>query len=109
LFDPYNVIRNTVNHFHKTAGQTSPGLAALHAMADAQSLSTVDPVIVNHQVAQPFNVFDFCMDWEDGSLCDDEEAFGFQQLINSGLCWQLQGCYGRRAMYLIGAGVCVPA
>ena len=91
-----------MNHFHKTAGQTSPGLAALHALADAQSG-------VEHQVAQPFNVFDFCMDWEDGSLCDDEEAFGFQQLINSGLCWQLQGCYGRRAMYLIGAGVCVPA
>ena len=30
----------------------------------------------------------------------------WQTLIDTGLCWQLQGCFGHRAMALIEAGVC---
>lgn len=33
----------------------------------------------------------------------------WQQLIDTGLCWQLQGCFGRTAARLIEAGLCRPA
>ena len=32
----------------------------------------------------------------------------WQHLINTGLCWQLQGCFGRQARALIEAGICHP-
>ena len=37
-----------------------------------------------------------------------EEAYiqSFQFLINTGIVWQLQGWYGRKAVYLIDLGLC---
>jgi len=32
----------------------------------------------------------------------------WQHLIDTGLCWQLQGWFGREARYLIEAGICCP-
>ena len=32
----------------------------------------------------------------------------WQHLIDTGLCWQLQGWFGRTAQYLIETGVCKP-
>jgi hypothetical protein len=87
-----------MNYFHATAGQVSPGLDALHALCDAQS-----PV---HQVAQPFDTFTFIMAYENGELNEDEIVYGFQQLIDSGLVWSLQGSYGRMAARLIEDGYC---
>ena len=49
---------------------------------------------------------DFIINYE-GGLCSDEEIIkGFQQLIDSGLVWSLQGHYGRTATALIEAGYC---
>jgi hypothetical protein len=44
--------------------------------------------------------------WEQDDLDDDQTVELFQHLIDSGLCWQLQGCYGRLAQALIEAGYC---
>lgn len=44
--------------------------------------------------------------WENGELDDEETIDLFQELIDSGLAWQLQGCYGRMADRLIQAGYC---
>lgn len=43
--------------------------------------------------------------------CDDEdlELKAWQQLIDTGHVWTLQGWFGRRAAELIEAGVCTPA
>lgn len=46
------------------------------------------------------------IDWENGDLSVDETIELFQELIDSGLAWQLQGCYGRAAQQLIDAGLC---
>lgn len=43
--------------------------------------------------------------YENGELDEDETVELFQQLVNSGLVWQLQGSYGRTAMDLINAGL----
>ena len=42
--------------------------------------------------------------FEEGT--EEEQIEAWQHLINTGLCWQLQGWFGRQAMALIEAGVC---
>lgn len=44
--------------------------------------------------------------WEEGELEPDDTVALFQELINSGMAWRLQGCYGRQAQVLIEAGFC---
>jgi hypothetical protein len=36
----------------------------------------------------------------------EEQIAAWQHLINTGLCWQLQGFFGRTAQNLIDEGVC---
>lgn len=50
--------------------------------------------------------FDMMMAWENGELSDEDTIVLFQNLIDSGLVWQLQGMYGRMAMALINHGYC---
>lgn len=53
------------------------------------------------------DTLDFIMRFESGDIVDEQEIYdGFQQLIDSGLVWQLQGTYGRTAAMLIDAGYC---
>ncbi len=46
------------------------------------------------------------IDYENGELDEQETVEFFQDLINSGLAWTLQGSYGRTARALIDAGRC---
>jgi hypothetical protein len=47
--------------------------------------------------------------YEQGELDEEGIIDMFQQLINSGLAWKMQGSYGRTAKALIDAGYCVEA
>ena len=54
--------------------------------------------------------FDKIIAYENGELDDAEETIEFfQEIIDSGLVWQLQGHYGRVAISLIEAGLCKPS
>ena len=44
--------------------------------------------------------------WEGGELDETETVALFQNLINSGMVWSLQGTYGRTATELIDSGYC---
>ncbi len=46
------------------------------------------------------------IDFECGELGEEETIELFQELINTGLVWTLQGFYGRTATALIEAGYC---
>jgi hypothetical protein len=50
-------------------------------------------------------LFDKIIAFENGQLDDDDTVELFQQLVDSGLAWQLQGFYGRQAMDMINAGL----
>ena len=39
----------------------------------------------------------------------EHEIEAWQHLIDTGLCWSLQGWFGRTAEHLIGIGACEPA
>lgn len=43
--------------------------------------------------------------WEQGDLDDEETIKLFQELVDNGMAWSLQGAYGRQAMDMICAGV----
>ena len=40
---------------------------------------------------------------------EEQEIEAWQHLIDTAICWHLQGWFGRQAMRLIEAGVCTPA
>lgn len=52
------------------------------------------------------NIVSQLVRYEADEMTDDETIILFQQLIDSGLAWSLQGHYGRTAAYLIEQGVC---
>ena len=45
------------------------------------------------------------MQFEDGTLSEKDTIKLFQDLVDSGMAWQLQGSYGRQAKAMIDAGV----
>ena len=49
---------------------------------------------------------DAIIDYENGDLAEDEIIELFQELIDTGQAWTLQGHYGRTAQALIHAGLC---
>lgn len=44
--------------------------------------------------------------YEEGRLSEEEQIELFQELIDTGLAWQLQGHYGREAVHLLNQGKC---
>ena len=46
------------------------------------------------------------MEYEGGEMDHEQMEEFFQELIDSGLAWELQGHYGRTAVSLIDAGLC---
>jgi len=52
---------------------------------------------------------DKIIDFESGMMDEDEIVEFFQELINTGMAWTLQGSYGRTARALIDAGLCEEA
>ena len=49
---------------------------------------------------------DKLIQYENGNMTEEEMVGFFQELIDSGLAWQLQGHYGRVANNLIEEGLC---
>ena len=51
-------------------------------------------------------LLDQIMDYEAGEMDETEMVIFFQDLIDTGMAWELQGSYGRTAHALINAGDC---
>ena len=51
------------------------------------------------------SMLDKIIAFEQGELNDSETIDLFQEMVNSGLVWELQGGYGRTAMNLIDRGI----
>jgi hypothetical protein len=49
---------------------------------------------------------DQIINYESGEMSHEDIVAFFQDLIDTGMAWQLQGHYGRTAMVLIRAGAC---
>ena len=55
------------------------------------------------------DIVDRIMAYEQGDMGQQEMLQFFQELIDTGLAFRLQGHYGRTATYLIKAGLVRPA
>lgn len=53
-------------------------------------------------------MIDKIMAFEAGGMDENQIAELFQELVDTGMAWTLQGSYGRTAMVLIEAGICQP-
>ena len=53
------------------------------------------------------NMVESIVKFENGDMSESEVVDFFQEIINSGLVWQLQGFYGRIAEDLIEEGLCI--
>ena len=51
-----------------------------------------------------FDVVGAIMEFEQGSMLDDDIIVLFQHLVDTGMAWSLQGSYGRMARTLIENG-----
>ena len=52
------------------------------------------------------DVVDKIIAFENNELGDEETISLFQELIDSGQVWHMQGAYGRSAVRLVNAGLC---
>jgi len=52
------------------------------------------------------DIVDFIIEYESGTLSDDQIIEFFQKIIDNGTVWGLQGSYGRMAKHLIDNGYC---
>ena len=43
--------------------------------------------------------------YEQGDLSDEETVVFFQEMLDTGLVWKLQGHYGRRATHFLDQGL----
>lgn len=59
--------------------------------------------------AEKFDLVGFIMDAEEGNLDDEQMIAGVQEMVNSGVVWQLQGSWGRLAARMIENGDVQPA
>jgi hypothetical protein len=50
------------------------------------------------------DVVDKIMDFETGNMNDEQIIEFFQELVDTGMAWTLQGSYGRMAQALIDGG-----
>ena len=55
---------------------------------------------------KPLQLTDDIIAYETGELSQDDTIALFQDLIDNGMAWTLQGHYGRTAAFLIEAGLC---
>ena len=56
----------------------------------------------------PNDVVSKIIAYESGEMSKEDTLTFFQELVNSGLAWQLQGHYGRTAHSLLTAGLIQP-
>jgi len=55
------------------------------------------------------NMYSKVIAYEQDELSDLEIIELFQELIDNGMAWRMQGHYGRMAMSLIESGDCTPS
>jgi hypothetical protein len=61
---------------------------------------------VNIMSEEKYDLVGKIMDFESGQMEEAEIIVFFQELIDNGMAWTLQGSYGRTATALIDAGHC---
>lgn len=54
------------------------------------------------------NFFNQIISYEEGKLSEEETIDLFQYLLDTGMCWTLQGMYGRQALRFLEAGLITP-
>ena len=54
-----------------------------------------------------YNLTSQIIKYEEDGLDEEQTIELFQQLIDTGMVWELQGHYGRTAMYMLDNGYCV--
>ena len=62
-------------------------------------------IVINKEGEKVFSIVEQISDYEEGRLTQAEVVELFQQLLDTGVGWTLQGSYGRMAIRLIEQGL----
>jgi hypothetical protein len=65
-------------------------------------------VMVHKKRTKGYDVTIGIIEYEEGKLNDEQTIELFQHLLDTGMCWSLQGHYGRTAMAMLEAGLLIP-
>ena len=104
------MVSYTINQRSTLPPQPQPcmgvGMKAVRVHINRHAYAGIDPTEYYPEEDRMIQNIDKILAFENGEMDDEQLIEFFQEMIDTGVVWQLQGVYGRTASMLINEGIC---